>query len=555
MGDVKPLKWLIKNSKKQRLKMLLLILSNAIFSVLGVLFAFCIKGVIDSVTVAPLSSDNFTLYSLLICGIVVLQFFFRVLINGLTEHIRAKMEMEFRAHSFENILAKKHDKISAYHSGELMNRLTADVSVVSDGMSTIVPAVVSAVTRLLSAIVALIVLDWIFAVAFTVGGLLVFLVVTFVRKKLKDLHKKTQETEGKTRSFMQECIENLLAVKVFAVGGKIEKQAQGLQEDNFKIRMKRKNYSVMGHSIHQFIFSAGYLFALIYGSAQILGGSEVITYGALSAILQLVNNVQVPFASLSNIMPKYYSMLASAERLMEIEDIESEEINEYINRDELYSSMSAIKFTGVKFSYGREKVLKDVDFVINKGDFVMIEGTSGVGKSTLIKLMLGVYPVLEGSIVAQTSDGEVKLDACTRPLFSYVPQGNMLFSGTLKDNVTFILSDATDAQIEKALKISCADEFVKFLPDGLMTKVGESGVGLSEGQIQRIAIARALLSGAPVILLDEATSALDEQTEKRVLDNLKQIDGVTLIIVSHKKAATSICNRRIRVENGVVNQI
>ena len=550
MNELTPLKWLIKHSKKQHLKMALLIISNAVFSVLAVLFAFCIKEIIDSVTVKP-DYNRFVLYALLICGVVVLQFGLRVLINGLTEHIRGKMEMEYRAYAFSKILQKKHEKISAYHSGELMNRLTADVSVISEGMSTIVPTVVAAVARLLSAVIALIMLDWIFAVAFSVAGILVFLVVSFMRSKLKSMHKKVQETDGKTRSFMQECIENLLAVKVFAVNDKIESQAAEMQKKNFKMKMIRKNYSVLGHSTHQFIFSAGYLFALLYGGAQILNGSG-LTYGALSAILQLVNNVQVPFASLSNVLPKYYSMIASAERIIEIEEIEDEPVSSYVNRDELYGKMTGIKVSGVDFSYGRDMVLTDANLFINKGDFMMIEGTSGVGKSTLMKLMLGVYPVSNGSISAVTPDGEVELGCETRPLFSYVPQGNMLFSGTLRDNVTFIMDDASDSEIERALKISCSDEFINALPDGLDTKVGESGVGLSEGQIQRIAIARAILCNSPVILLDEATSALDEDTERRVLDNLKTIDGVTLIIVSHKKAAANICNRRVSVVKGKI---
>lgn len=552
MSEITPLKWLVKRSKNQRWKMALLIIANAIFSVMSVLFAFCIREIIDSVTGETVKMNRFTLFAILICSIVIFQFIFRVVINGLSEHIRGKLEMEYRAHTFSKILTKKHDKITAYHSGELMNRLTSDVSVVADGVSTIVPTIVSAVARLISAIIALVLLDWVFAIAFSVAGVLVFAVVSVLRTKLKSLHKKAQETDGKTRSFMQECIENLLAVKVFSVNGKIERQAEELQKENFKVKMVRKNYSALGNATHNFIFSAGYLFALIYGGLRVIYVG--LSYGSLSAILQLVNNVQVPFASLSTVLPKYYSMIASAERLMEIEDVEDEKINQFVDSKELYDKLDSISLENVVFSYGRDTVLKDASLVINKGDFVMIEGTSGVGKSTLIKLMLGVYPIDSGNISMNTTDGEIQLDGTTRTLFSYVPQGNMLFSGTLKDNVTFIKEDATEQEIERALRISCADEFINTLPQGLMTKVGESGVGLSEGQIQRIAIARAILCDAPIILLDEATSALDEQTEKNVLDNLKTIDGVTLIIVSHKKAASKICNRVIRVDKGKITE-
>lgn len=551
MKEKTTLNWLIQSSKKQRAKMAVLILANAVFSVLSIVFAFFIKEIIDSAVGKNLS--RLISFSVAIGSVVILQFVFRVLINGLTEHIRAKLEMDYKNRLFRSVLTKKHDKITAYHSGELMNRLTSDVGVVCDGLSTIIPTVVSAFARLICAVVALILLDWIFAVAFTVAGIMVFLVITLLRGKLKSLHKSAQETDGKVRSFMQECIENLLAVKVFSVNNKITGQAEELQQDNFRIKMKRKNYSVTGHAVYNFIFSAGYLFALIYGGVKIIN-DPVFTYGTLSAILQLVNNVQVPFASLSNVLPKYYAMVASAERLIEIEQVEREPDEEFVDAKKVYAAMKGIAVDDVSFTYDRDKVLDGASVYINKGDFVAITGTSGVGKSTLIKLMLGVYQVEKGQVYI---DGESKLNlgVGTRSIFSYVPQGNMLFSGTLKDNVTFIRDGADQKEIERALEISCAAEFINALPNGLDTVVGEHGVGLSEGQVQRIAIARAVLTGAPVILLDEATSALDEQTEKTVLDNLRALDGVTLIIISHKKAALSICNRVIEIKGKKIREI
>ncbi|MBR3863961.1 MAG: ABC transporter ATP-binding protein, partial [Clostridia bacterium] len=348
MNNSKPIKWLIKNSKKQHGKMAVLILANAIFSALSIVFAFLIKEIIDSATVYN-DMNRLFLYAAGIVGVVILQFVFRVLINGLTEHIKGRLEMDYKTALFNLILRKKHDKITGYHSGELLNRLTSDVTVVSGGVTSIIPTVVAASTRLICAVISLIILDWIFAVAFSVAGILVFLTVTLLRGKLKSLHKSAQATDGKVRSFMQECIENLLAVKVFAVNGKIEKRARELQDVNFKIKMRRKNYSVVGHATYNFIFSAGYLFALIYGGVKILSG--VLSYGSLSAILQLVNNVQVPFASLSNVLPQYYSMVASAERIMEIEEIEGESDTALVDRNEVYSKMSAIYASNIDFTY------------------------------------------------------------------------------------------------------------------------------------------------------------------------------------------------------------
>lgn len=538
------LKWIYDNSKKQRLKIVLLLIGNALFALLSVVFALLIREIIDSASVYG-NVDRLVSYSVAIIVVVFLQFGFRVFINALTEDIKARLELDYKSQLFKSILNKKHEKVNGYHSGELLTRLTSDVSIVSDGVSSILPTVVSALSRLISAVVVLVVLDSIFALAFFIAGALVFLVITLLREKLKSFHKRTQETDGKVRSFMQECIENLLAVKVFAVNEKIEDQAGDLQEKNYKIKMKRMKYSVLGHATYNFIFSAGYLFALIYGGIKILNG--VLTYGSLSAILQLVNNVQVPFASLSNVLPKYYAMIASAERIIEIEKIEEEPKTIKINKEAVYKKMKGIAIENVTFTYDRDKVLDGASIYINKGDFVAITGSSGVGKSTLMKLMLGIYPLDSGRVYVDSGE-QIVLDNSTRPLFSYVPQGNMLFSGTLRDNVTFIRHDASEEEIDRALTISMAKPFIDQLPEGLNTVVGENGVGLSEGQIQRIAIARAVLTRSPILLLDEATSALDEQTEKMVLDNLKTIEDITLIIVTHKKAALEICNRNIQIK-------
>ncbi len=571
MQKRKPLQWMIRVSKKQLWKMWLLVFCNVFFSVLSVAFAFAIRHIINGATLENRTvGKNMIIWgAVAIFIIVLLQLLFRILIGSLAEHLRGRLEISFKSHVFNTVLSRKYQKISTYHSGELLNRLTSDVSVVCEGATTILPSVISAVARLICAVVALVVLDWVFALAFIVAGMLVFLTIAIMRGKLKSLHKKAQQTEGKSRSFMQECIENLLAVKTFSVNSKIEDKSLGLQEDNFRVKMKRKTYSVLGHSIYNFIFSAGYLFALIYGAARLWIDPLGFLYGDLSAILQLVNNVQVPFASLSNIFPTYYAMIASAERLMELDDIEAEDeenaaieasISRGANAENIIDKVCfnakdfklkkySIVMDGISFAYGSDDVLSNVDLTVNNGDFIAVLGQSGIGKSTLIKLLLGVYPVGSGSMYIETQGKKIPLSTATRTLFAYVPQGNLLFSGTLRDNVTFACGSATEEQIDSALEISCAKPFVSTLPDGLDTVVGENGAGLSEGQIQRIAIARAILCGAPVLLLDEATSALDDGTERELLNNLKGLKGVTVVIVSHRKQVLSVCNRSVTLTN------
>lgn len=237
---------------------------------------------------------------------------------------------------------------------------------------------------------------------------------------------------------------------------------------------------------------------------------------------------------------------------MEIENLPEEESS---NADDVdvpsaYRDLRALQFDHIDFRYDRDVILDHTSLTINKGDFVAITGISGIGKSTLLKLLLGVFPTQDGSIYLEMADGShIPADKHTRRLFAYVPQGNMLLSGTILDNLKFINSDATDEEVQRAVEIACADTFINELPQGLMTVIGERGMGLSEGQVQRLAIARSLLSKSPVLLLDEATSALDEETEHRFLKNLKALQNVTCIIVSHKKAALRICNKHVRIED------
>lgn len=548
MQSENPIKWIWRQSKSQSVKMLLLILANVIFAGASIFFAFAVQGVVNGAETSDM--HKITVYSVALVVIVVCQFVLRIAINGLSEHIAAKLEMTIKTRLFDEILLKDYGLINKYHSGELMTRLSSDVSVVSDGVIGIVPSVVSSLSRLIGAVIALVLIDGVFALAFVVAGLLVFTVISLLRNKLKNLHKEAQRTDGATRSFMQECIENLLAIKVFSVNDEISAKSEELQTTNFRVKMRRKNYSVAGHATYNMIFSAGYIFALIYGVIKIVDGT--LRYGDLLAILQLVNNVQVPFASLSNVVPKYFAMIASAERLIEIEDIKDETNVLPVDGTAVYDTSDKVVFDAVSFNYDRDTVIKEASFVVNKGDFVAITGLSGIGKSTLFKLLLGVYKPRSGNIYFEGATGKIEVNASTRPVFSFVPQGNMILSGSIRDNVTFIAGNRTDDEIFNALKISDAEEFVLSLPDGLDTYIGERGLGLSEGQVQRLAIARAVLSGAKFLLLDEATSALDEQTEKRILINLKNIDGVTLIIISHKKAALSICNRRFYIEDGKV---
>lgn len=553
-SDLAVIRWLMIIGKKQFGKLAVIIIANIIWASLSVVFANFSGNIIDGAV--EYHDYKYVLrYSVALFAIIMMQLLLNLLSNSFSERCRGRLDMDYRKYLLEQIMKKDYSKISFYHTGELQNRLFNDITVVTDGITTIVPDSTYYIVKLLCAFIYLVVISRIFALVFLAGGLFVFICMHAFRGPLKKLHKRVQETEGATRSFFQEAVINLLVVKSFAAEKRISEESDVLQEKNYKARMKRRFMHIASRGGISTVFNLGYVFALAFGAFGLLGiGGISMTYGTVTAMLQLVNQVQGPFASLSSTLPKYYNVIASAERLMEIANLPDEkESNESdIDVKETYSKLKCIDFDHITFKYDRELILDDTSLKINKGDFVAITGISGIGKSTLLKLLLGVLNVQSGRIELDLNDGVLPVDKHTRRLFSYVPQGNMLLSGTIRDNLTFIHPDVSEEEIQNAIHISCADKFISELPQGLETVIGEKGLGLSEGQVQRLAIARSMLSESPVLLLDEATSALDENTEKAFLTNLKSLKNVTCIIVSHKRAALEICNKHIRIENAKI---
>lgn len=545
-SDLSVISWLIGICKSQIGKIAVIIFTNTVGAAASIFYANFSKHIIDGAVVYR--DKNYVIrYAVYLLLLIMGQLVLNLVGNSFIERSKGRMEMILKKHMLSEIMKKDYSKVSAYHTGELQNRMFNDVAIIADGLTTILPSFVFFMVKLVCAFAYLVVIDKIFALVFFVGGILVFFSVRVFRGTLKKLHKEVQRTEGVTRSFIQETIINLLVVKSFVVEDKIEDKTDELQDKNYKVKMKRRHFNIIANGGISATFNLGYVFALAFGAFRLLSGG--MTYGTVTAMLQLVNQVQAPFASLSGILPKIYSLVASGERLMEICNLPDEEESNKSDVDIIatYDKLQSISFRDISFKYDRDIILDNTSLSIKKGDFVAIMGISGIGKSTLLKLLLGVFSVNGGSISLKLSDGEITVDRHTRKLFAYVPQGNMLLSGTIRDNLTFINSGATDEEIEKAIKISCAKQFIDELPLGLETVIGEKGMGLSEGQIQRLAIARSLLSKSPVLLLDEATSALDEETEKQFLTNLKQLENKTCIIVSHKKAALEICNKYVQI--------
>ena len=549
MKKNKALSFIIRTSKKEFIRLLLVTILNATSAALGVYFALSMRNVIN----AAVSGDRSATYSAaaIFVGVIVLELLLFTFAKLLASHISARLEILFRKTVFSKLLRKNYSEISKLHSGEVQNRLFNDVTVVSESVATLIPNVVGLFTRLIGAFVAVLLIDTTFALILLGGGLLMFIFARTFRGIMKKTHKDVQSEGGRVRSFVQESTESLLVIKAFGMEGKIEEKESDREQAHYKKKMRRAFFSVGASTGFSAIINCGYIYAVLWGAFRILSGAVGFGYGDFMAIIQLINQIQSPFAGLSGSLSRFYSAIASAERLLEITDL-AEDLPEREDTAEIYEKMKSISLSGICFSYDDTLVFEDAGIEILKGELTLISGISGIGKSTMLKMLMGVLSPSKGEISAICDGEKLKLDSSTRRLFAYVPQGNFLMSGTIRENMLLAREDATDEEILFALKVSSA-KFFDELPDGLDTVLGERGSGLSEGQIQRLAIARAVLCNAPILLLDEATSALDEETEREVLENIMKL-GRTCICISHRSAAREVCHREIYVENGKIKE-
>lgn len=544
-SDKAALLWLFKLSHGKRAGLITIILGNAVFAASGTAFALFCRGIIDSAVNSE--RDGIITYALLLGAVVVLQLFLRLLCNSLSERIRAKTEMKLRSEVLGALLSSELSELKKYHSGELLNRMFSDIRICADGLTGIVPSAVNMLTQLICAAAVMIILEPWFAALFVVAGVLVFVVMRIMRPRLKHLHKTVQEKEGTVRAFLQETLENPAVIKVFGAEKRVEARNNANQLEHYRVRMRRRNYSIVANAGFSLIFQAGYAFALVWGAFGIFSGG--MTYGTLTAVLQLVNQIQSPFAGLSGLLPQYYSAIASAERVIEISSMSGEE---HTKKTLHYADFTELSVRNLSFSYGICEVIKCADFDLKRGGITALTGVSGGGKSTLFMLLLGAYKPKTGEIVYKSDSSAYSAGLETRNCIAYVPQGNCLFSGTVRENVSFFEKNPDDGRIKEALRTACAEEFVTELRGGLDAVIGENGAGLSEGQAQRLAVARAIYSGAGILLLDEATSALDEETESRLLRNISEMTDKTVLIVTHRPAALKICTKRLTLKDGVI---
>lgn len=509
-------------------------------ALLSVGFAYLAKYLVNSV--ADKNTEKAFIFACCLVAAASLRVVFLSLSKYFSEKTRAKMSVDLRNYAFSRVAGAEYREVRKRHSGELVSVITQDSGEIASDTVALLPAVLSMSVQLFGALAALFVIDWIFGTIIVVGGVFVLALTALSKRKYKTFQSKIMDADAKNRAFMQESISSSVTIKAYGAEEKTVEKSKKVLNDYLENRISRAKFNVGITAVYSVFANLGLVFAIIWCSARAFSSSA--DYGAILSVVLLMEQLQRPFTSFSSVMPVYYSRYASAERYFGVCDLAQESIGKSV----CAADFEKIEVKNVSFSYGEKSALENLSFEVEKGQTVVINGTSGAGKTTLFMLILGIFKPQRGEITVTSGGKENTVNENTRDLFAYVPQKSFAFSGTIYENLTFFgneNAETTEKRINEAIKIACA-EFVYDLPEGLRTKLGEQGAGLSEGQLQRLAVARALSSGRPVLLLDEATSALDIGTEEKMLENIRN-KNITCIEISHKTKAENFADKTVSI--------
>jgi ATP-binding cassette subfamily B protein len=542
------LQWIYRKIRRRIPAMLLLTVCTAVSACLAVSFALVTRELIDGASWGDQSRIIHACVALVL--LVAARTGFSVLGIHVSDKLAYDMDRDFKKSLFHTILNGNYADIAKYHTGDLIVRINGDASQVHAGILGLISSLTGLLTSLVTAMIMLGTIASGFMVLMVLGSAVIAIFMLLIQHKMKQLQKQSAVAGGKVTGFIQEAVSRLLIVQALDVSGEMEKRADVLLEEKWQIQRKRKNIKIFMNTGSSLLTYAGSLVALIWCVSELYQGR--ITFGTLTATTQLVGQLQGPLMGLPKLIPKVVAIATAAERLMELDDIPAQEASDPGMRKQLYDSMSGITAEALSFAYDRDNVLDHMDFTIPKEGLTVITGVSGVGKSTILKLLLGIYRPNGGGLYVNTEAGRIPVSRATRCLFSYAPQGNLLLSGTLRENLLLSRPEATPAELQEALYVSALDGYVATLPNGLDTVLRENSAGMSEGQAQRLSLARAVLSGAPILLLDEVTSSLDGETERVVLARIRNLKDRTCIVVTHRPAILSLADYRLDISERAV---
>lgn len=532
-------KWLWTYIRRYRWVVLIHIFIGVLSTMMSLLSSIAMRRLIDVVTgfqTGAIIGAAASMAGLLIGS---------VLMNAAALRIAAivniRVQNGVQAEVYDRMLRTDWQELEKFRSGDLINRLNGDVNSVAGGITGFLPNFVTGTVQFFGSLIIILCYDPVMALIALIGAPLYVISSRMLVRRMREYNRKMKEIGSQVMSFHEDSFRNFSTIKSFGVMDGFRDRMHAMQETYRVAMLEYNRFSViagMVMSMLGLLISAG---CFGWGVYRLWGNA--ISYGTMTMFLQLTNMLRGAFSALIGLVPALISITTSAGRIMTVIEL-PEEPGARESAD--IPDKCDVELRNVSFAYdGAEPILENIDFSARSGEFVALTGASGEGKTTIIRIILGLVRPTYGEAKLVGENCEMTISAATRKAFAYVPQGNTILAGTIADNLRMIKSDATEEEMQEALCLACADDFVNRLPDGVNSSTGELGHGFSEGQAQRIAVARALMQAAPVLILDEATSALDENTEKRMLDNIIADGRVkTCILITHRPATAEICSRR-----------
>ena len=545
---LRKLRWIFAQSKPGLLLLIVSVTMGSIMSAVSVYNAIISKSLIDAATSGKV--DLVIKWLTVMGGIVLFNIFFGTLRSLISTYCSTKISNELQKKFFAHVTYSEWMEHNKHHSVGILTRITSDTSTINGFICGTIPSMITSTVMLSISFITLLKIEPFLAVFTVLIFPVLFLMNKLFGKRLKKFYKDIQEKSIEYSSFIQESVQNLMIVKTFCREEDTINNMCRIQKEKFNLILKQNLFSSCTGICFSLGSSGAYFLVFGWGAISLVKG--VITFGTMTALLQLFNKIQGPLSSLIGCYSPIISAIAAAERLMEMESITLEQSNNDLNI--LNNTTPCIEFDNVSFGYKEGvNVINNISFDIKPGETVALVGPSGQGKTTIIRLLLSLIHPSDGDLYISNYEDGNKGVVCKdhRELISYIPQGNTLFSGTIRANISYGNNNASFEDIVGACEAACALDFINDLDDKFDTKLGEKGHGISEGQAQRIAIARAFLRTKPILILDEATSALDAITEISVLRAIKNLKHKpTCIIITHRPGALAICDRILRLENG-----